>query len=339
MKMIYKIAITMLVMIILLTVAGCSKLDDTHLFFHCFTDCEKPEEKNEEEKEIEDMKFPILKGDYFDQIAPSNEAEIFARGIISLPDRLESKIQFSPDGNKAYLQIFTPDYSSTILYIERVNEIWSEPVEASFAVGKNVLLSSISPDGKWVYVSTNVRDSNELLRVEITSDGWGELERVPLPINSDFSDHSLQFIEDGTGYLSSSREGSNGKDLWKVTTISEDTYVVENMGEVVNSTSWDFSPCVAADGSYMIFGSARFGRSGLAHLYITFYDEDTGWTAPIDLNSSGAIINDDLANQSNPSLSPDGKYLFFMRHYSITKMDLYWISTSFIENIRENLPT
>jgi hypothetical protein len=40
--------------------------------------------------------------DYFGQVPPSDSAIIFAPGVFSLPDRLESNIVFSPDGKEIY---------------------------------------------------------------------------------------------------------------------------------------------------------------------------------------------------------------------------------------------
>ncbi len=281
--------------------------------------------------------FPVLSGDYFDQTPPGDIAEIFAPGIISRTDRLENQIAFSPDGNSVYFQMYTPDYVSTVFYTERLDGVWTEPVEASFAINKNIQLSSISADGNRLYLSTNDRNNSELFKIELTSEGWGELELLPNPINSDASEGSYQEMEDGTAYLSSSRAGSAGKDLWRIISLTDGTMKAENLGQVVNSDSWEFSPCIAPDGSYLIFGSDRNGRKGLAHLYISFDDGNGGWTEPVNLNSSGAQVNDDFANQSCAALSPDGAYLFFMRHYDMATMDVYWISTSFIDDIKETV--
>ena len=281
--------------------------------------------------------FPVLTGDYFDQTPPGNTAEIFAPGIISLTDRLENQIAFSPDGNSVYFQMYTPDYVSTVFYTERLDGVWTEPVEASFAIDENIQLSSISADGNRLYLSSNDRNNSQLFKVEHTSEGWGELELLPTPINSDASEGSYQEMEDGTAYLNSSRTGSAGKDLWRIINLTDGTMKAENLGQVVNSESWEFSPCIAPDASYLIFGSDRNGRKGLAHLYISFDDGNGGWTEPVNLNSSGAQVNDDFANQSCAALSPDGEYLFFMRHYDMATMDVYWINTAFIDELKETV--
>ncbi|PAT00952.1 hypothetical protein CI105_09160 [Candidatus Izimaplasma bacterium ZiA1] len=281
--------------------------------------------------------FPVLTGDYLGQTTTGTEAELFAPEIISLDNRLEGLVVFSPDKSSLYMQIYNDDFTSTIYYSYIDGEQWTKPVEAIFAEDQNIKLSSISPDGSKLYLSTNIRNQNNILSVSIDNDGFGEPLTLPSPINSDDSDSSFIEMLDGSAYFTSSREGSASKDIWYIENINADTLNIQNMGEVINSSSYDFSPCLSSDGSYMIFGSDRFGRNGLARLYISFHLENEGWSAPINLNSSGAKVNDDMANQSNPTLSPDGEYLFFMRHYDTYTMDIYWVSTDFIEDIRSSL--
>jgi len=278
--------------------------------------------------------FPKLTGDYLGQDKPDSTAIKFAPHIISRDDSLEGKIVFSPDGNSIYYQVYREDYTSAIYVSNNVDNKWTEPKEVSFSVGENILLSGISSNGTTLYLSTNVRGKTNLMSIEILQNGFGEPQTFESPINSSVSDTGLHVLADNSAYFSSSRDGAAGKDIYYIKDITDQNPTVENIGSIINSDDWDFSPCVSSDGSYMIFGSDRLGRKGLAHLYISFYDEQTGWQNPINLNDSGAVINDDENNQSNPSLSPDGKYLFFMRHLDDTVMDLYWVSTDFIEELK-----
>jgi len=281
--------------------------------------------------------FPDLSGDYLGQILPDSNAILFAPEIISLENRLESKIVFSPDGNTVYIQIYNNDFMSTIYYSSLVDNKWSEPIEAPFSIDNNIQLASVSVDGSKLFFSTNVRNQNKLYSVNINAEGWGEQEILPVPYNSEAGDSSYIETADGNGFLTSSRDGSAGKDIWMIFKTDDNELQAEILNDNINSSSLDFSPCVASDGSFMIFGSDRFGRNGLARLYISFYDEENGWSEARNVNSSGSQINDDYANQANPTLSPDGKYLFFMRHYGTYEMDLYWVSTSFVEEIKASV--
>jgi ankyrin repeat protein len=98
----------------------------------------------------------------------------------------------------------------------------------------------------------------------------------------------------------------------------------------------DISPCIAPDGSYLIFSSTRPGGYSVQDLYICFYKGNNEWTAPVNMNSSDAKINIEGYNQVSPSLSPDGKFLFFCNHaHSGNTIDIYWVSITVIDNIKK----
>ena len=149
----------------------------------------------------------------------------------------------------------------------------------------------------------------------------------------------MSYSETNSGivYIDSRRTGGTGIDIWCIRKMSDETLHAENLGSTINSTDWDFNPCIAPDESYLIFASDRFGRKGLSRLYVSFNKGNGEWTEPVDLNSNGALVNSDEANQGGPSLSPDGKYLFFFRHVDETEMDVYWVSTKVIDVIKSGL--
>jgi Tol biopolymer transport system component len=105
----------------------------------------------------------------------------------------------------------------------------------------------------------------------------------------------------------------------------------------------DGYPFIAPDESYMLFMSWRPGGRGMWDLYITFQREDGIWTSPKNM---GPKINSD-ASESFPSVSPDGKYLFFNSNRPSQVRDnvpghfygnIYWVNANVIEELKpENL--
>ena len=272
--------------------------------------------------------------DYFGQTPPGDTAVVFAPNIISIPGRLEGRITFSPDGNECYYQAYTSGFLSKIYYCEQANNTWTEPAEASFSVNKTVESPFMSTDGNRLYFTRKDGTNNDIYKVERISGGWGEPQLLPEPVNSDFDENSYMETSDGQVYIDSKRPDGNDFNIWYIRNSSSQA---EELGSAVNSADWDNSPCIAPDGSYLIFGSERNGREGQARLYISFAKENGEWTDAIDMNSRGAVINDNNAHQSAPSLSPDGKYLFFIRHREITDMDIYWVSTNIIDELKEEV--
>jgi Tol biopolymer transport system component len=85
---------------------------------------------------------------------------------------------------------------------------------------------------------------------------------------------------------------------------------------------------VAPDETYMVFSSARKKEANDADLYISF-NEKGAWTDPIIL---GDLVNT-KANEYSPFLSPDGNYLFFVRHDG-KNGDIYWVHSRILYNFK-----
>ena len=68
-------------------------------------------------------------------------------------------------------------------------------------------------------------------------------------------------------------------------------------------------------------------------IYVYFKNQDGTWSTPINL---GATINTNFSEKT-PSISPDGKYLFFGRDERDIEpglSNIYWVSTDVIEKLR-----
>lgn len=81
----------------------------------------------------------------------------------------------------------------------------------------------------------------------------------------------------------------------------------ENLGQHVNSISWDSQPCISADGSELYFVSRRKNGFGESDIWKCFRLPDGSWSNAVNLgdkiNSSGS--------EMAPYLHADGKSLYF----------------------------
>ena len=93
---------------------------------------------------------------------------------------------------------------------------------------------------------------------------------------------------------------------------------------VYDSRHEDAHPCIAPDGSYLIFDSDTRPRSGSCWLYVTFRNEDEAWTEPVNMQPVLGDLPAALAR-----ISPDGKALFFKANG-----DIYWIDASVVNELR-----
>jgi hypothetical protein len=276
-------------------------------------------------------------GPYFGQKPPGRTPQIFAPGILSLTNRMEARIAFSPDGNECFFTV-PQDFSfssAQIYYTKRVNNIWTPQVLAPFSTpGYAYRQPFFSADGNQLYFTSDKNGTNNIWVVERTAQGWDNPRILPAPINSASAEGEYSQTTDGTAYFESDRLGGMGSvSVWRVRPqLSGQRWQAENLGPLINSGNYNADPFISPDGKYLIYSSDRAGGCGGADLFVTFPNGHGGWTAPVNLNQYCPGINTD-AVEYGPSLSPDQRYLFFVRlNYTAQRCDVWWVENPFNKN-------
>jgi outer membrane protein OmpA-like peptidoglycan-associated protein len=82
---------------------------------------------------------------------------------------------------------------------------------------------------------------------------------------------------------------------------------LQNMGDIVNSSSWDSQPTLSYDGKRFIFISDRAGGYGDVDIYMVEKNQFGEWGPAMNL---GPIVNTPFTEHS-PFFSQDGKTLYF----------------------------
>ena len=89
---------------------------------------------------------------------------------------------------------------------------------------------------------------------------------------------------------------------------------------------------VAPDESYMLFNSPREGCYTQCDIWISFKMKDETWTNPKNL---GEKINSGGDAILCPTVSPDGKYLFFTKlNFNTNTGYIYWVTTQIIDSLK-----
>ena len=258
------------------------------------------------------------------------EPRLFAEGVISTEDD-EQGGTFSPDGSEFYFvkqsqYTYFPRYGLICVSHFRDGK-WSEPEAVPFS-GKSLdFPPKFSPDGKTMYfgsyrqVPEKARGVLRIWAVDRTPSGWSEPRLLPSPVNmEDSANFGPSVANDGTLYFVSTRGGEN-------THIFRSRYAngvyaePEKLGPEINSEFNESEPYISPDGKFLIFASAgifpgdqdrpeTLHGGGLLYARADLYlSENRGgkWTKARHLEHG---INS-TADESAPSLTPDGKYLFF----------------------------
>jgi hypothetical protein len=264
-------------------------------------------------------------GPYLGQAPPGLEPQIFAPGIVTLSDRSEWTGSFTPDGQEFYFTISNLSWTvNAVMVTSLVEGVWSTPTAASFSGQYIDWTVYPSPDGQRLFFSSS-RPSNNWLTFNIwmcERQGSTWSEPVKLAINSPGIDYAGNCTASGTLYFSSERDGPIA--IFRSVPVAGEYITVEKLPSPINIGSNEQYPWIAPDESYLIFTSNRQGNKDL---YISYRNLDNSWTEPVNLAPPVSTGEDEW----NPTVSPDGKYIFYGRGRVIDgtneNLDLYWVST------------
>jgi len=145
--------------------------------------------------------------------------------------------------------------------------------------------------------------------IEKIDNAWSEPSLMPEPINSS-ENEGIDFISaDGQliGFTSSRDEGIGSSDIYFASLEGNQWSSQVNIGNVVNSPSWDSNSTISYDGNRIVFSSSRPGGYGGSDLYMCEKNFFGGWGPAMNL---GPVVNTPFG-ESAPFLSQDGRTLYF----------------------------
>jgi predicted secreted protein len=146
------------------------------------------------------------------------------------------------------------------------DDLWSEPVNLGPPINSAYFdaQSSVSPDGLSLFFCSK-RPGGEggrdiYVSTRATTDHlWSEPVNLGPIVNSSSDDSGPDISSDGlTLFFDSYRPGGKGQnDVWVTTRATTDDPwgVPKNLGPVVNNSSYNYAPCISADGSTLYWWS------------------------------------------------------------------------------------
>jgi len=309
----------------------------------------------------------LVAGDYLGQMPPGDTPELFAPGIVST-GLFERDMAIAPDGGELFFSaaVGSRFEFSAIYSARRVDGRWSDPEPTPFAASTRYrqLEPCMAPDGRRLYFVTNrPRDGNEgdavdedIWYVERTAAGWGTARPLGPPVDSAAKEFFPSLTRDGTIYFT--REGDeqpNGQIL-RSRRIDGVYQEPEPLPEVINAAgAARFNASIAPDESFLILPIwGREDSLGGADYYVLFRTPDDRWSDPVHLPAG---INSANGHEYSASISPDGRYLFFMSGRTLDpaelgprftgdalralylrpgngNADVYWVRADFLASLR-----
>ncbi|MEE4273343.1 MAG: hypothetical protein V2I67_16835 [Thermoanaerobaculales bacterium] len=306
--------------------------------------------------------FPELRGDYLGQARPGREPELFAPGIVTT-GLYTRDVAMAPEGDEIYFSIATGS-ASVIMVTRRQDGRWLEPRVAPFSgVWRDFEPFVTSDDGRLLFLSNRPPTGEDPLpgwshqniwQVRRTDSGWSEAEMLSAPVNSDSKEFFPSVSAGGALYFTRVGEGLNAK-IFRSKSLGDGYSEPEELPPEVNSTASQYNGFISNDESLLLFAaSGRDDSRGGSDCYVSFRTPDDSWSGPFNL---GDAVNDEGSCES-ASLSPDGRFLFFMstrgdpsgdhdlRGLTLSEIqarqaaprnglaDIYWVDAGFLDELR-----
>lgn len=229
----------------------------------------------------------------------------------------ERDAALSPDEEMFFFSVQITRQHSAICYATKLNGKWIRPRVAEFS-GKYMDIEPVfHPDGRLFFVSnrplvgeTEPSDYN-IWYVSKTEKGWNEPTPLDTVVNSPGNEFYPSFTTNGDMYFTSTLEGGYGsEDIWLSKFENNQFTSPVNLGDSINTPNFEYNSFISPDGSFLLYTTHGRGPGfGSGDIYVSFKDENGIWHSPKNL---GEKVNS-AGFEFCPSLSPDGKTLFYTR--------------------------
>lgn len=263
---------------------------------------------------------------YLGQKPPGLTAELFAPGLVSVEGRYEYAVSFSPDLKEMYFSGEREGEVQSVFFSEFNGTGWTKPEKLSFTKsGKaNEFEAFVTTGGDKLYFAAydSIFSDEHIWYVNRLDNTWSEAIELDSPINEDLVFYP-NAAENGDLYYTSITQGKMYYAPNEDGNFPEVSEVGIDFGvHGFISPSQDF---------LLVDGRKENDETKDKDIHVCFKKKDGNWSTPINL---GTTVNSDFT-ETCPSLTPDGKYLFFSRYNEEGGVsNIYWVSAEVIDRVR-----
>jgi len=272
--------------------------------------------------------FPILKGPYLGQTLPGKVPVRF------VPDLIEGEAHespsFFPDGKEFVINVMGG--ATQLMYFTMTGETWSLSTPP-FEIPKYLNGLFVSPDGQKLYMLVYENNRENFWVINKNGNGWMKPTSLGSVVNSLSPHWSFSVATNQNLYI-----GAQGS-LYVSRYDGEKHTDPEKLPSPVNGSTRASTPYIAPDESYILFSrdeTAGASTTGLPFndLFISYRLTTNSWSDPVIV---GTEINTPNTYEMCPMVSPDGKYLFFIRKKPGLDFQIYWVKADFIQKLKTEL--
>jgi hypothetical protein len=152
--------------------------------------------------------------------------------------------------------------------------------------------------------------NQDIWAVDRTPEGWSAPSLVGGTISTDEAEYFPSTTRDGTLYFTRQPKGDRTSTIYRAKRQGDSYGPAEKLGPEVNCGTTRFNAFIDPDERFIIVPAAGMPDSiGDTDYYVVFRNDRDEWSRPVNL---GPSVNTTGGREFSASLSPDGKYLFFM---------------------------
>jgi Tol biopolymer transport system component len=267
--------------------------------------------------------FPSLAGPYFGQPVPGPLAEPFAPGLISVPGRYEFALSFSPAGDELLFTQQVPDQAVSVFHSRIEAGKWTAPVEIRLSGGakKDEMEAFFAPDGKRIYFAPYDEGMDvRLWSIEVGPEGWANPRELTPPVADDPAFYPTMSNDSRLYYTNLA-----ARKIYRAELDNGSVVEVEDAGLEFGGHAF-----ISRDESFVLVDARQPDSLGGSDIYVAFRRPDGSWEPPRNL---GPAVNSSF-DETCPSLSSDGRFLFFSRYNETNGVsDIYWVDSAVIANL------
>ncbi len=276
-----------------------------------------------------------VQGAYLDQEPPGLIPQLFAPEIIPVQSTFHCFPTITYDGKEIFWTMFDFDKESPfsrIIHMKEDGGFWTSPQTAFFSGVYNDQCPLLSQDDQRIYFSSvRPKDAgvSTIWFAERRGDGWSEPQLFSIPPNSDLGARQHSFTSEKTIYFTGRFENAKyGVGIYYSRFINGRYTEPIPLPENINTPHIDYTPFISPDESFLLFASSRYCEEKTeTEICISHRQGENSWSDPQKL---GKEINNGYTT-TFPSISKDGRFLFFNRFVELGTDAFYWVDIAVLK--------
>jgi L-ascorbate metabolism protein UlaG (beta-lactamase superfamily) len=278
----------------------------------------------------------------FGQAPPGPEPVKFWPGVLDVDRCPHGQLAFTPDGAGVFWSaILRPGPEQTIYVSSFDGKAFSKPVVAPFAAAKGNGGPAFSPDGKRLYFSAELPPAEgssaartAIFYVERTGPGWSKPAAIEATVDDRMTKGQVSVARNGNVYFSG-RVLTERTPAIYMCRFADGRYAPpEKLRGPIADVPLLVDPWIEPDERFLLVSSPPpAGPPMLTDIGICLRQQDGSWGMPVRL---GGAVNTE-AFERFPSLSRDGKILFFIRsigqQFVGDQVHFYWVDAGILAGL------